>query len=112
MNPRKKPKFLRHGAKAKKKVGKKWRRPSGRHSKMKLKKKGKGFMPKVGYGAPRNLRGLHPSGLKEVLVQNLNDLDKIDNKKEAGRISHKIGKKKRQKILEKAKELNIKILNP
>jgi len=112
MNPRKKPEFLRHGAKARKAVGMKWRRPRGRHTKMKIYKKGKGHMPKVGYGAPKNLRGLHPSGFKEVFIQNLNDLNKIDNKNEAGRISHKIGKKKRQMILEKAKELNIKILNP
>jgi len=112
MNPRKKPKFLRQGAKAKKKVGKKWRRPRGEHSKLRKKIKGKGFLPKAGYGAPKKLRGLHPSGFKEVFIQNLNDLNKIDNKKEAGRISHKIGKKKRQMILEKAKELNIKILNP
>jgi len=112
MNPRRKPKFLRHGAKARKAVGMKWRRPRGRHTKMKIYKKGKGHMPKVGYGAPKNLRWLHPSGFREVLIQNLNDLNKIDNKKEAGRISHRIGKKKRQMILEKAKELNIKILNP
>ena len=112
MNPRRKPKFLRHGAKAKKKVGMKWRRPRGINTKMKIQKKGKGFMPKVGYGAPRNLRGLHPSGFREVFIQNLNDLNKIDNKKDAGRISHTIGKKKRQMILEKAKELNIRILNP
>ena len=79
---------------------------------MKIRKKGKGFMPSVGYGAPKELRGLHPSGFREVLIQNLNDLEKIDREKEAGRISHRIGKKKRKLILERAKELNIKILNP
>ena len=112
MNPKRKPEFLRQGAKSKKKIGMKWRRPRGINSKLLVQRKGKGFMPNVGYGAPRNLRFLHPSGFKEVLIQNLNDLNKIDNKKEAGRISHSIGRKKRQVILEKAKDLNIKILNP
>lgn len=112
VNPKKKPKFLRHGAKALKRVGKKWRRPRGRHSKMKLKKKGKGFIPTVGYGTLKKLKGLHPSGFEEVLIQNLNDLQKIDREREAGKISRRIGKKKRKLILEKAKELNIKILNP
>ena len=112
VNPRKKPKFLRQGAKYLKKVKKNWRRPKGLHSKLKVKKKSKGPMPEVGYRAPKSSRGLHPSGFKEVLIQNFNDLKKIDNITEAGRISSKIGMKKRKLIIEKAKEFKIKILNP
>jgi len=112
VNPRKKPKFLKQGAKYLKRVKKKWRTPKGRHSKLKVKEKSKGSMPSVGYGAPRKLRGLHPSGFKEVLIQNLKDLEIIDKEKEAGRISRTIGKKKRKLILDRAKELGIKILNP
>ena len=112
VNPRKKPKFLRQGAKYLKRVKKQWRRPKGVHSKLKVKEKSKGSMPEVGYGAPKSTRGLHPSGFREVLIQNLNDLKGIDVKTEAGRISSKIGKKKKKVIVEKAKELNVKILNP
>ena len=112
VNPKNKPKFLRQGARAYKRLGKKWRKPRGIHSKLLHHEKSRGAMPTPGYGAPKKLRGLHPSGFREVFIQNLNDLNKIDNKKDAGRISHTIGKKKRQMILEKAKELNIKILNP
>jgi large subunit ribosomal protein L32e len=112
VNPRKKPKFVRQGANYLKKVKKKWRRPRGLHSKLKLKQKSKGKIPNVGYGAPKSKRGLHPSGLKEVYVQNLKDLDKIDNKTQAGRISAQVGKKKKKLILEKAKGMKIKILNP
>lgn len=112
VNPRKKTKFHRQGAKYLKKVKDKWRRPKGSHSKLKVQEKSKGAMPNVGYGAPKNLRGLHPSGFKEILVHNLRDLEKIGKEKEAGKISSKIGKKKRKLILEKAKELGIKILNP
>jgi len=39
VNPRKKPKFLKQGAKYLKKVKKRWRRPGGRHSKLKLREK-------------------------------------------------------------------------
>jgi large subunit ribosomal protein L32e len=112
VNPRKKPKFLKQGAKYLKKVKKKWRRPRGTHSKLKVKEKSKGAIPKVGYRAPKSLRGLHPSGFKEVLIQNLGDLEGIDKEKEAGRISRTMGKKKRKLIIERAKELKIKILNP
>jgi large subunit ribosomal protein L32e len=112
MNPRKKPKFLRQSAKAYKRLGSKWRRPRGIHSKLRRHEKGKGFIPSPGYGAPKKLRGLHPSGFKEVLVSNLNDLLKVDAKKEAVKIAHTVGKKKRSKILKKAEELKIKVLNP
>jgi large subunit ribosomal protein L32e len=112
VNPRKKPKFLRQGARYLKRVKEKWRRPMGLHTKLRKKEKSKGAMPSVGYGAPKKLRGLHPSGLREVLIQNVDDLKKIDREKEGGRISGKIGKRKKKIILEKAKELKIKILNP
>jgi large subunit ribosomal protein L32e len=112
VNPRKKPKFLRQGTTYLKKVGRVWRRPKGTHTKLKVMEKNKGFMPNVGYGAPRELRYLHPSGLKEVLIQNLKDLEKIDKEKEAIMISHTIGEKKRKVIVNKANELKIKILNP
>jgi len=112
VNPKKKPKFWKQGARYLKRVKKRWRRPRGTHSKLKKQEKSKGSIPNVGYRAPKNLRGLHPSGFKEVFIQNLNDLGRIDTEKEAGRIASSIGQKKRKVILEKAKELNIKILNP
>lgn len=111
MNPKKKPKFLRQGTYLKK-VKKKWRRPRGSHSKLKVKEKSKGSLPNVGYGSPRELRGLHPSGLREVMVYNLNDLEKIEKKKEAGRLSSGIGRKKKEIIVKRAKELKIRIFNP
>lgn len=69
-------------------------------------------MPSIGYRAPKELRYLHPSGFKEVLVYNVDDLQKIDASKEAVKIAHTVGKKKRSEILKKAEELKIKVLNP
>ncbi|MEM7818636.1 MAG: 50S ribosomal protein L32e [Candidatus Aenigmatarchaeota archaeon] len=112
VNPRKKPKFLRQGAKAYKRLGEKWRRPRGMHSKLRRKEKSKGKMPSPGFGAPKNLKFLHPSGYKEVLIHNAKELEKINPEKEAVKIAHTVGKKKRQEILKKAEELKIKVLNP
>lgn len=110
---KKKPKFLRPGWKAYKRLRKvKWRKPKGIHSKLKVREKSKGKMPSPGYGKPKELRYLHPSGLKEVLVSNIKELEKINPEKEAVRISHSVGKKKRTEILKKAEELKIKVLNP
>lgn len=112
VNPRKKPKFLRQGSKAYKRLGEKWRRARGMHSKLRRKEKSKGKMPSPGYGAPKDLRFLHPSGFKEVLICNVKDLEKIDKEKEVVKIVHTVGKKKRQEILKKAEELKLKVLNP
>ncbi|MEM7825643.1 MAG: 50S ribosomal protein L32e [Candidatus Aenigmatarchaeota archaeon] len=113
VNPRKKPKFLRSGWKAYKRLRKvKWRKARGIHSKIRRKEKGKPKMPNIGYGAPKELKYLHPSRFKEVLVYNVKDLEKIDSEKEAIKIAHTVGKKKRGEILKKAEELKIKVLNP
>jgi len=89
-----------------------WRRPKGHDSKMRLQKKGKPPIVKIGYRQPRVIRGLHPCGLKEVLVKSLKDLEKIDPQKEAIRLSATLGRKKREQILAVAKEKGIKVLNP
>lgn len=112
VNPRKKPRFLRQSAKAYKRLGEKWRRPRGMHSKLRRKEKSKGKMPSPGYGAPKSLRYLHPSGYKEVLIHNVKELEKVNPEKEAIKIAHTIGRKKREEILKKAEELKIKVLNP
>jgi large subunit ribosomal protein L32e len=61
---------------------------------------------------PRAVRNLHPSGFKEVIVYNPDDLNNLDPTIQAARIAHTVGRRKRLKILEKAKELHIRILNP
>jgi len=109
---RKKPDFMREGSKNFKRVGKKWRRPRGRQSKLREHKKNKGFIPHPGYGSPRSVRGLHPSGFEEVLVFNIKDLEKINPEKQACRIASVVGKKKRIEIMKKTEEKKIKVLNP
>ena len=111
VNPRKKPKFRKQGANYLKRIKNKWRKPRGLDSKLRVREKSKGKMPNPGYRTPRSTRGLHPSGLQEVYVQNIKDLEKIDSKIQVGRLSATIGKKKKQEIVEKAKEIKIKLLN-
>jgi large subunit ribosomal protein L32e len=70
-----------------------------------------GFRPKIGYRNKAEIRGIHPSGYKEVLVNNVNDIEKINVKTEAIRISATVGKRKRNAIVTKANEKEIWILN-
>ena len=109
---RKKPVFIRKRGKIYRRLGLKWRAPKGGHSKLRRHKKEAGNLPRPGYGSPRSVKGLHPSGFEESLVYNLNDLAKINPEKQACRISATVGKKKRLEIMKKAEELKIKVLNP
>lgn len=112
MEKKRLPKFRRQEWFRFKRLGEKWRRPRGRDSKLRLRISGKGSLVSVGYRVPKAIRGLHPSGLAEVLVKNLADLKKIDATRQAIRIASSVGRRKREQILKRAEELKIKVLNP
>ncbi len=94
------------------KLGEKWRRPRGKDSKMRLGIRGKPTMASIGYRSPKSMRGVHPSGLIEVLVHGPRELEGLDASKQAVRIGSSVGGRKREQILAKAKELGIRVLNP
>ncbi len=104
-------KFKRQEHATYKKLGQKWRKPKGKTSKMRRYEKGKPAMPSIGYGTPKEERGLHPSGYQDVLVSNLKELEDLNPEYQAGRISSTVGGRKKELMLQKAKELGIKIFN-
>src|SRR5512137_610971 len=112
---RKRPAFLRQewfrmGNQRKKWL--KWRSVRGNQSKLRQHIKGKGFMPHPGYGMPAIWRGLHPSGLKEVMVNNLSELKLANPETCAVRIAGGVGNRKRLEIQNEAQRLNVRVLNP
>jgi large subunit ribosomal protein L32e len=108
----KKPEFLRSESWRYSKMSESWRRPRGLDHKMRRKIKGWPPMVSTGYKGPKIARGLHPSGLREVLVHNVDELCKLDSTVQAARIAHTVGKKKRAIILAEAKTKKITVLNP
>ena len=108
----KKPKFRAEESWRYKRVKEKWRKARGIDSKMRRKVKGWPRSPTVGYRGPKKARYLHPSGFVEVLVHNVDDLEKIDPKTQAIRIAHTVGTKKRIEISARAEEKGVHILNP
>lgn len=93
--------YLRLGKKRKKL--RKWRRPKGRHNKMRKKRRGYPSIVSIGYGSNKKSKN------KPILVRNLNDLEKVSKESEV--ILGKMGKIKKIKIARIAKERKIKILN-
>ena len=116
LNARKKisdsrPKFVRQESWRYDRLSESWRRPKGKDNKMRLQVSGVPRLVKVGYRGPKVSRGLHPSGYTDNLVFNRNDLMRLDPKKDAARMGHAVGKRKRIEIIAKASELGIKVLN-
>lgn len=108
---RKKPQFVRQESWRYVRLKENWRRPRGLDNKVRRKIKGWPPSVSVGYRGPKIARGLHPSGYKEVLVYNVEELKGIDPGTQAIRIAHTVGKRKRAKIITEAGKHKIIILN-
>ena len=108
----KKPDFKRQESWRYKRLETGWRSSRGIDSKMRKRVKGWPRSPGIGYRSPRELMGLHPSGYEEILVHNPGEIDKVDPKRQAIRIAHTVGGRKRVEISTRAEEKGIRVLNP
>ncbi len=106
----KKPEFNRHDHQKKKRLGLSWRKPRGLHNKLRRQIAAKGKPVRPGFGSPKAVRGFHPSGFPEILVNNVTDLQKAEGC--VVRIAGSVGMKKRTEIQAKAAQMNLRILNP
>ena len=107
----KRPKFIRQESWRYDRLAENWRKPKGKDNKMRKQKSGMPAIVKVGYRGPRAAIGLHPSGYTDNVVHNTAELVRLDPKKDAARIGHTVGKKKRVEMINKSNELGIKVLN-
>ena len=108
---KKKPDFVKQDAHKLKRVPKKWKKPRGLQSKIRLHIRGYRKEVSKGYCSPKQVRGLHPTGLKPIWVATKNQLQDI-NKEEQGIIIKKtVGKKKKIELIKIANEKGIVILN-
>ena len=105
------PKFIRQESWRYDRLAENWRKPKGKDNKMRKQKSGMPAIVKVGYRGPRVARGLHPSGYTDNVVHNMAELSRLDPKRDAARLGHTVGKRKRIGIIAKANELGIKVLN-
>ena len=103
--------FKRDGFGKKRQLSDSWRKPRGQHNKQREQKKAKGALPKPGFGSPLAVRNMHPSGFFDVLVSSVKELEGLDPKTQAVRISATVGDRKRVGLQEKAIAAGLKVLN-
>ena len=106
-----KPEFNKHDSHKKKRVASSWRRPQGQHNKQRHHFASKGKRVQAGFGSPKSVRGRHPSGFEEVLINYPEELTDI-KPTQAVRIAGTVGLRKRLNIEVKCQQLNIILLNP
>jgi len=88
-----------------------WRKPKGIDNHMRLSVKGWPHLVKIGYRVPKDVRYLHPSGLRDVLVHNVAELEVLSPSIDAARFAAGVGRRKRIELAKRAKELGIRVLN-
>ena len=106
-----KPDFLHDDHQKRACIPLRWRKPHGLHSKVRHRFAGHTMMPDPGFGSPKEVYGLHPSGLAPVLVHTLNELSKLNSKTQGALLGNTLGIPKRIALLTKAKQMGVRVLN-
>lgn len=107
-----KPEFVRPESWRYSRLKTNWRKPKGiDNHQRKQKSRGRPGLVKVGYGGPKESRGLHPSGYTDNLVYRIEDLENLNPKTDGVRLGHGVGTRKRKEIIVKAIEQKFKIFN-
>ena len=109
---KKRPHFKRYESWRFVRIKDQWKKPRGIDNKMRTELQGWPKSVKIGYRGPAAVRGLHASGMEEVMVWNTKDLEKVDPETQVARIGGTVGGRKKETMLEKAETLKIRILNP
>ncbi|XP_063709897.1 large ribosomal subunit protein eL32 [Culicoides brevitarsis] len=106
-------KFIRHQSDRYDKLASNWRKPKGIDNRVRRRFKGQYLMPNIGYGSNQKTRFMLPNGFKKFLVHNLRELEilMMQNRVYCAEIAHGVSSKKRKEIVERAKQLNIKVSN-
>lgn len=92
----------------------KWRKPKGIDNRVRRRFKGQYLMPNIGYGSNKSTRHMLPNGFKKFLVHNVKELEVLmmQNRVYTAEIAHNVSSKKRKDIVERAKQLSIRLTNP
>ncbi|VVB67588.1 50S ribosomal protein L32e [Candidatus Norongarragalina meridionalis] len=112
MLKRMKVKFKRQDSVTHKRVPSSWRAPRGIDNKLRIERRGIGYVPKIGWRGERKTRGMRGDDkTAEVLIENMKQLEAMKGTKAKARIASGVGELKRVYLRRRAKELGIILVN-
>merc|ERR1711941_143303 len=105
--------FKRHQSDRYHKLDENWRKPKGIDNRLRRKFRGMTRMPKIRYGSNKRTRHVLQNGFKKFRVFNTADLELLlmHNRTYAAQIAHTVSAGKRKDTVQRAAQLNIKVLN-
>ncbi|MGI0132064.1 MAG: 50S ribosomal protein L32e [Thermoplasmata archaeon] len=108
------PKFTRQASYRYWRIGRweNWRRPRGQQSKQRRHYGYRSTVVSIGFGSPRKIRGLTPSGFRPILVRTSDDLTRLNAATDAAVIARTVGTRRRLVLEETARKLGVHVLNP
>jgi large subunit ribosomal protein L32e len=106
-------KFARHQSDLFKRVKPSWRQSHGIDSRVRRRFKGSIPHPVIGYGSDKATRNIHPHGFKTVVVNNVAELEMLmmHNRTYAATVASAVSSRAREKIIERAEQLAIRVTN-
>ena len=107
---KKQPAFKHYDHQKRKKVGTRWRFPSGMHNKIRHGFNGQPAQVNDGYRTPLAVRGMTKDGLIPIRIHTLAEISTLDPKQH-GVVLGKVGGKKKTALLEACKKAGCKVLN-
>merc|ERR1712100_268601 len=105
--------FKRHQSDRYHKLTENWRKPKGIDNRLRRNFRGMTRMPKIGYGSNQRTRHVLQNGFKKFRVNNTAHLELLlmHNRTFAAEIAHNVSSGKRRDIIQRADQLNIKVIN-
>ncbi|GAM19203.1 hypothetical protein SAMD00019534_027100 [Acytostelium subglobosum LB1] len=90
-----------------------WRKPRGIDNRVRRRFSGARPMPSVGYGSDNSTKNVCPDGYKHFVIRNIKELEVLlmHNRRYAAEIYHGVSAQSRKAIVERARELDIKVTN-
>ncbi|KAM0683316.1 60S ribosomal protein L32 [Mitosporidium daphniae] len=106
-------KFIRHQSDRFTSVKPSWRRPKGIDNRVRRRFSGQIQMPKIGFGSNKLTKFLMPNGLRRFVIRNVKELELLmmHNSTYAAEVAHNVCAQKRLAIVNRARELNVKLTN-
>ena len=106
----KKPEFLQQDYHKKRRLSKKWKRPTGLQSKMRHQFRGYNRRVKQGWRSPVEIRGYHGKGYDAVVINTIKDLESL-KKEQAVIIAANVGLRKKLILIDAAEKMGFIIIN-
>ncbi|KAI0983289.1 hypothetical protein GJ496_005050 [Pomphorhynchus laevis] len=105
--------FVRHHSDRYKRVKPSWRKPKGIDNCVRRRFRGCRRMPNIGYGSNKKTKYTCRDGYRKFVVRNVKELDMLLMQSHLlkAEIAHSVSAKKRREIVERAKQISIKVSN-